>query len=205
MNLAVWIERNGLRFQDDPALAVGDATHATWAAFAARTAALAGGLRARLADGDRVAILMRNRPEYLEAMFATWHAGLVSVPVNARLHREEVAYILDHSGAAAVIVDEEHAHEVDATARTVIVAPGPDWDRLAAAAPIPIVDRVRDDAAWLFYTSGTTGRPKGATLTHGNLLMCALSYFADIDGVAPGDSILHAAPLSHGEIGRAHV
>ena len=198
MNLAVWIERNGLRFRDHPALAVGDATHATWAAFAARTATLAGGLRAQLADGDRVAILMRNRPEYLEAMFATWHAGLVSVPVNARLHREEVAYILDHSGAAAVIVDEEHAHEVDATARTVIVAPGPDWDRLAAAAPIPIVDRVRDDAAWLFYTSGTTGRPKGATLTHGNLLMCALSYFADIDGVAPGDSILHAAPLSHG-------
>jgi hypothetical protein len=95
MNLAAWVERNGRLHADRPALAVGDDVHADWTTFAARVAALAGGLRDRFAlnPGDRVAIVMRNRPEYLEALFAIWHAGSVAVPVNARLHRDEIAYI----------------------------------------------------------------------------------------------------------------
>lgn len=99
LNVAVWVERHGRRLREVPAVADGDRVHATWGAFAARTAAAAGGLRERLGlvPGDRVAIVMRNRPEYLEALFAVWHAGLVAVPVNARLHRDEVAYVLDHS------------------------------------------------------------------------------------------------------------
>ncbi|MEP7114045.1 MAG: AMP-binding protein, partial [Ilumatobacteraceae bacterium] len=99
MNLAVWVERNGLLRPDNPALADGERVHADWASFAARTAGAATGLRDDfgLSPGDRVAIVMRNRPEYLEALFAIWHAGLVAVPVNARLHRDEIAYILDHS------------------------------------------------------------------------------------------------------------
>ena len=119
---------------------------------------------------------MRNRPEYLEALYAIWHAGLVAVPVNARLHREEIAYILE--GA--------------------VIAPGEQWARSAASSPAPLVDREPDDPAWLFYTSGTTGQPKGATLTNRNLLQMSLSYYADIDPVMPQDCILHAAPLSHG-------
>jgi long-chain acyl-CoA synthetase len=206
MNLATWVERNGRRIGDQPAIADGVDVHATWAQFATRTAHVAGGLLAdlRLEHGDRVAIIMRNRPEYLEAMFGIWHAGLVAVPVNARLHKAEIAYILEHSGATVAITDDDHAEDVEsllgtvATLKTVIVAPGERWDRLVGFSPMPLVERLGSDPAWLFYTSGTTGRPKGATLTNRNLLMMSLSYFADIDPISPDDSILHAAPLSHG-------
>ena len=197
MNPAVWVARHGRLRPDDPALADGERVHASWATFAARTAAAAAGLRDDfdLSPGDRVAIVMRNRPEYLEALFAIWHAGLVAVPVNARLHREEIAYILEDSETAVVVADPDHADDVEAA---VVVAPGEQWERITASSPAPLVDRQPDDPAWLFYTSGTTGRPKGATLTNRNLLQMSLSYYADIDSVMPQDCILHAAPLSHG-------
>src|SRR4051812_31774677 len=164
--------------------------------FAARTAAAAAGLRDDfgLSPGDRVAIVMRNRPEYLEALFAVWHAGLVAVPVNARLHRDEIAFILSDSGTSVVVADPEHADDVDGA----VIAPGERWERITASPPAPLVDRAPDDPAWLFYTSGTTGRPKGATLTNRNLLLMTLSYYADIDPVMPQDCILQVAPLSHG-------
>src|SRR4029453_9712099 len=106
----------GLR--DAPAVADGDRVHADWAAFAARTAAAAAGLRDAfgLSPGDRVAIVMRNRPEYFEGLFPIWHPGLVAVPVNARLHRDEIAFILSDSGAAVVVTDPEHADDVDGPA-----------------------------------------------------------------------------------------
>ena len=206
MNLAVWVARHGRRRPNDPALADGERVHADWGTFAARTAAAAAGLRDEfgLSPGDRVAILMRNRPEYLEALFAIWHAGLVAVPVNARLHRDEIAYILDDSGTTIVVTDADHAGDIEslvgtvASLQAVVVAPGERWDRLTASPPAVLANRQPDDPAWLFYTSGTTGRPKGATLTNRNLLMMSLSYFADIDPVMPHDSVLHAAPLSHG-------
>ena len=197
MNVATWVERQGRRRPNDPALADGERVHASWGAFAARTAAVAAGLREGLAAGDRVAIVMRNRPEYIEAMFAIWHAGLVAVPVNARLHRDEIAYILEDSGTTLVVTDDEHADDVEGLGQTVL-APGRQWDRLTGSAQMKLVDRQSADGAWLFYTSGTTGRPKGAVLTHRNMLMASLSYFADIDQVMPRDAILHAAPLSHG-------
>ncbi|HOF64023.1 MAG TPA: AMP-binding protein, partial [Dermatophilaceae bacterium] len=187
MNIATWVERNALRIPDRPAHAVGDTVTATWAEFAGRVGRLAAGLRARwgLEPGDRVAIVMSNCPEYLEAQFAIWYAGLVAVPVNARLHREEIAYILEHSGTSVVVTDAEHAETVAplvgvvAGLQEVVVAPGEQWDALCAhdsGDPGAVVPREAGDPAWLFYTSGTTGRPKGATLTHGNLLMASLSY-----------------------------
>ncbi len=206
MNPAAWVERHGRRRRDDPALAEGDRIHARWGEFAARTAGAAASLRDTfgLSPGDRVAIVMRNRPEYLEALYGIWHAGLVAVPVNARLHRDEIAYILDHSGSAVAVTDAEHAGDVEplvgaiASLKAAVLAPAEHWDRLTASWPAPLADRRPQDPAWLFYTSGTTGRPKGATLTHRSLLMATLSYFADIEPVRARDCVLHAAPLSHG-------
>jgi long-chain acyl-CoA synthetase len=206
MNPAAWVERHARRRPDEPALADGDRVHASWSEFATRMAGAAAGLRDHLglSPGDRVAIVMRNRPEYLEALYAIWHAGLTAVPVNARLHRAEIAYILEHSESAVAVTDAEHAEDVESLVGTVaslkaaVVAPGERWDRLTASSPAGLVDRRPEDPAWLFYTSGTTGRPKGATLTHRSLLMATLSYFADIDPVRPQDSVLHVAPLSHG-------
>ena len=215
MNLSAWVERQGRRRREAAALADGERVHATWGQWAERSARLAGGFRADLglAVGDRVAIVMRNRVEYLEAQFAAWHAGLVAVPVNARLHRDEIAYVLEHSRTAVVVTDEEHADDCTsllgrvASLREVVVAPGERWTRLASSPDIPLVDLPPTAPAWLFYTSGTTGRPKGATLTARNLLMASLSYYADIDPVSPDDAVLHAAPLSHGSglYGLPHV
>lgn len=176
MNVSVWVQRHGHRQPDAPALAAGERVHADWRTFAARTAATAAGMRENLCllPGDRVAVVMRNRPEYLEALYAIWHAGLVAVPVNARLHRDEVAYVLDHSGSSVLITDQEHADDVEPLVGTIdglraaVLAPGVQWDRLTGSAPARLVDRTPNDPAWLFYTSGTTGRPKGATLTHRN-------------------------------------
>lgn len=215
MNVATWVERHGRRLGDAPAVAEGERVHATWRDLAGRVAGAAGGFRDQLGlvPGDRVALVMRNRPQYLEALWAAWHAGLVAVPVNARLHRDEIAFVLEDSGASVVVTDDEHAADVEAllgqvaTLRSVVVAPGPGWDRLLDAAPVVLVDRAGTDPAWLFYTSGTTGRPKGATLTHRNLLLASLSYFADIDPVSHRDCMVHVTPLSHGSglYGLPHV
>jgi long-chain acyl-CoA synthetase len=206
MNPAIWVARHGKTLPNSPAIADGENVHSTWAQCAARTASVAGGLTSTfgLQPGDRVAIVMRNRPEYLEAQFGIWHAGLVAVPVNARLHREEISYIVEHSGSTVVITDDDHADDVQSllgkvpTLKAVVIAPGEEWNKIISAPPIPLAERVASDPAWLFYTSGTTGRPKGATLTFRNLLMMSLSYFADIDEISHTDSILQAAPLSHG-------
>lgn len=114
MNRAVWVERHARLRPDDPALVHGERVHANWAQFGARSAGVAAGLRDDVGrpPGGRIAIAMRNRPEYLEALFAMWRAGLVAVPVDARLHRDEVAYILEDSKSAAVVTDADHAGDI---------------------------------------------------------------------------------------------
>ena len=130
MNLAAWLARNARRFGERPAISHGRAVHATYGQFAARVATIAARLAAACdgRTGERVAIIMTNRPEYLEALFAVWHAGLVAVPVNAKLHRDEFRYILDHSGARLAIVSADLAEavapladELPSLARVVIV------------------------------------------------------------------------------------
>ncbi len=123
---------------------------------------------------------MKNAPEYLEALYGIWWAGLTAVPVNAKLHPREIAFIVADSEARLTIEDPRQVAEI------------------AAAEPAPLADAAASDLAWLFYTSGTTGRPKGAMLTCRNLAQMTFGYLADVDPVERDGRLLHAAPLSHG-------
>jgi len=204
MNLAQLLHDAARRLPDAPALALGSRPVATYRELSARVASLAAGLRARgLAPGERVALAMKNCPEYYELMLACWHAGLAAVPVNAKLHPKEFAYILENSGARLAFVTPDLESAVPGG---LSVASG-EYRRLRASAPMTPTEVAPDDLAWLFYTSGTTGVPKGAMLTHRNILFATLAYYADIDRLGPGDSILHAAPMSHGSgfYGIAHL
>ncbi len=204
MNIANWLARAAHEHPDMPALGLGAKTVADYRTLGRRCASLAGALKDRLglAAGDRVALVMANVPVYVEILFGIWHAGLAAVPVNAKLHAEEVAFILSHSGARAVFVTPDTARTVNAAVvgrpLTIIETGSRDHEALYTSDPVPMAAVDPDTLAWLFYTSGTTGRPKGAMLTHRNLMMAALNYFVDFDRIMPGDSILHAAPLSHG-------
>jgi long-chain acyl-CoA synthetase len=206
MNLAGLLARTAHGDGTLPAVTLGAARWCDYATLAARTARLAGGLRGRLglSRGDRVALLMANHPSYTEALFACWWAGLAAVPVNAKLHAKEVGYILEHSGARALLITPNlvdtanGAAEGQAALEAVIDVDGADYARLLAGDPVPPEPADDGELAWLFYTSGTTGRPKGAMLTHRVLRAMTLAYFADVDAVRAGDTILHAAPMSHG-------
>ena len=174
--------------------------------FAARIKRLAGGLAAlaQTQHGDRVVICMENRPEFLDLLFACWTAGLCPVPINAKLHPKEIIHILGDCDArvaflsgrlapdiTAALAETNHNVAVFATHQASFAAlyEGPSMEPVTVAPT---------ELAWIFYTSGTTGRPKGAMLTHRNLLFMSLVYYADIEQVNPGDVKLHAAPLSHG-------
>jgi len=195
MNLARLLHDAARRIPDVPALALGARTIATYRELSARVAALAGGLLGRgLASGDRVALAMKNCPEYYELMFACWHAGLAVVPINAKLHPKEFAYILENSDAKLAFVTPD----LESSVPEGISVSSAEFRRLRSGESATPAETGPDDLAWLFYTSGTTGVPKGAMLTHRNVLYATLAYFADIDRLGPGDSIVHAAPMSHG-------
>ena len=203
-NLATLLVRTAQRWPRLPAVAAGRAVLHDYATLAKRVAGIAGGLRgAELAPGDRVVLLARNHPSYIEALFACWWAGLVAVPVNAKLHPKELGFVLADSGARWAFVDDTWSAMLPAAAdgeRVQGVALGSrDYGRLAAHAPLAEPAAVAaDDVAWLFYTSGTTGRPKGVELTHANLQAMGQCFLCDVEGIAPGDALLHPAPLSHG-------
>ncbi|MFL6937080.1 MAG: AMP-binding protein [Xanthobacteraceae bacterium] len=204
MNLAQWLVGAGLSQGGRPAIGLGSRAVSTYGEFAERAARLAAALRerCRIAPGDRVAIVAKNCVEYLEILYGIWHAGAAAVPANAKLHAAEIGFILEHSGARICFVSPELEGEVAAHApaclERLITIGSADYAGLFACAPAAVAPRRADDLAWLFYTSGTTGRPKGAMLTHGVLSTASDAYAMEVDTIAPGDAILHAAPMSHG-------
>jgi long-chain acyl-CoA synthetase len=204
MNLALWLERAGSSHGDRPALGLGSRVIRHYGEVAGRAAKLAASLRHRflLKTGDRVAIVAKNCPDYVELMFGIWHAGLAAVPANAKLHGRELGYILQHSGArvcfASSEVGDEIASHAPATLERLIAIGSAEYEALFNADPIKSWPCQGNDLAWLFYTSGTTGRPKGAMLTHRVLAAASCAYFGEVDPITPGDVLLHAAPMSHG-------
>jgi long-chain acyl-CoA synthetase len=203
-NLAQLLARTARVHASRPALAIGTRTVADFAGFAGRVERMAGGLASLgLAQGDRVAVVSGNCVEYIELMLAVWHAGLAIVPIHSKLHPKELAYIFENSGARAVFGSHGTIERVNEAARLANVSRvfeigTSEFNQLYQAAPIAMSPRGGDELAWLFYTSGTTGKPKGVMLTHTNLAQMLMHYATDVDHIAADNTIVHAAPLSHG-------
>lgn len=204
MNMAQWLVRAARAVPASPAIGVGTSVHQTYAELGERAARLAAGLRDRfgLEPGDRVAIIAKNCPGYVETLYGIWHGGFAAVPANAKLHGAELAYILEHSGARVCFATGTEAAEIAPhrpdTLEYLIEIGSADYEALFAGEPAALTGAAPDDLAWLFYTSGTTGRPKGAMLSHRNLMAMSLGYLTDVDVTMPGQPVLHAAPMSHG-------
>ncbi|WOX21316.1 long-chain fatty acid--CoA ligase [Streptomyces solicathayae] len=173
-----------------------------------RSTRLAHALRgAGVERGDRVAFLGPNHPSYLETLFAAGNLGAVFVPLNTRLAVTELAYQLTDSGSRVLVharqPDGKIAELVSATGTATLLSvegegPGRVYEEsLAAASAEPLDEEVgHDDVCIIMYTSGTTGRAKGAVLTHGNVLWNSLNVVVDTD-VAGDEVALVSAPLFH--------
>ena len=159
MNIALWLQRTALAAPDAPALGHGLAVTASYGALADIVARRAAGLQQRfgLVAGDRVAVIAGNTPAYVEALYAIWHAGLAAVPVNAKLHGLEIAYILEHSGArlAFVSADLENAvaGHAPASLERLVRFGSDDWTQLAASEPAPLAPRAGSDLGRIFINT----------------------------------------------------
>jgi acyl-CoA synthetase (AMP-forming)/AMP-acid ligase II len=208
-NLARLLTQTARRLPQAPALRWGERLW-SWGELDARVDRLCAALRARgIAPGDRVLVHSRNSNAMFESMWACWKAGAVWVPTNHRLTPPEVAFLARSSGARLMLRgpgDRAHA-EAAGIARILAVgdaAPGEeDYEAVLAGAEPPPPDHeaavAPDHPAWFFFTSGTTGRPKAATLTHGQLNFVVTNHLADLmPGLSERDASLVVAPLSHG-------
>jgi long-chain acyl-CoA synthetase len=200
-NLACNLTETATRHPLRPAL-LGE-TAITYAQLDEATARVAGLLRDRgIGAGDRVGVMLPNIPEFAVAYYSSLRAGAVVVPMNVMLKEREVSFYLGDSGAKLVFAWQEcaphaQAGALEAGAECVVVSQGSFEQLLTEVAPVDAVaERVADDTAVILYTSGTTGKPKGAQLTHANLAVNA-DVSRQLFAIGPGDVILGALPLFH--------
>ncbi|MEO1704285.1 MAG: AMP-binding protein [Pseudomonadota bacterium] len=196
MNPAEWLVRSAERRPEAAALMRGEEVVCDYAGFAARAAAIGAALQARgIGAGDRVAIFMTNRTEYLEAFYGIWFAGAAALPINGKLHAREAEWILGNAEASLAFVSADIAGDLAAGCEVIEAGEmAALYGTAPLAAPVPMAP---DALAWLFYTSGTTGRPKGVMMSAGTIETMTLGYFADVDTVTAEDAALYAAPMSH--------
>jgi fatty-acyl-CoA synthase len=208
MNLSQFLTGSSRRHPDDIGLVWGDAKW-TWAEMEARSTAFAAALRDRyeMRKGDRLLVQSANCNQMFEAAFACWKLGCVWVPANFRQTPEDVAWLAASSGAKGLLAGVEfsdHIAACDTVAFTATIggAGDDDYDTLVAAyadATVTATTVDRDDPAWFFFTSGTTGKPKAAVLTHGQMAFVVTNHLCDLmPGTGPEDASIVVAPLSHG-------
>jgi acyl-CoA synthetase (AMP-forming)/AMP-acid ligase II len=197
MNLFGLLDQAADRFGDRGAVFCGEHQLHTWSQLRERALRMASTLGS---PGTRIAVASENRPEIVELMFATWAAECVVVPINYKLHPREMVQILDDAGVSQVFASPKIGAELSSDTQIPIETVDSDaYSARVTSSPIER-PRVTDPAtlAWLFYTSGTTGRSKGAMLTHRNLMAMTVSHLADFDSPDHHCSLVHGAPMSHG-------
>ena len=212
MNLSLTLQTIARVHPDQPAISW-ESGQLSYAAFEAQVQHIGGALIARhgLNPSDHVALAMENCPEYYPLLYGIWRAGLSAVPLNNKLHPKEMAWILADSETKLCIASPKLAGALSSpglgTLPPIIATGSTDHRALLGGDAIADGPSAGNAEAWLFYTSGTTGRPKGAMLSHRNLLFACHCYYADIDYIDTRDTILHAAPLTHGSglYGLAHI
>lgn len=201
MNLAGFLNASARTYGDRPAVVVGPRMYLDYAALARASAGLGGAIRHRMGlnRGDSVLLAMSNNRDYLTVLFSCWQAGLTAVPVNARLHPREIAYIATDARARLAFATSELADGLtrELPSLPVILPESREFAAMTQHDPVTQATTAPSDIAWIFYTSGTTGRPKGALLSHRNLATMAIAYLADVDYLTPADSLLHLAATSH--------
>ncbi|NWA29650.1 AMP-binding protein [Pseudomonas gingeri] len=203
MNIANWLDDAGQRCPERPALFEGRRQVANYGAFVALVRHRAGYLMDQhgIVPGDRVALFMKNCCEYLELLYAIWWVGAVAVPINGKLHPAEAGWIVGNAQARLIFTDGGQVFAPELLPQGCLELDREDMGSFATIAlvtPVTPFPRQADDIAWLFYTSGTTGRSKGVMLSHGNLAAMSLCYPLDVDPVGAEDAVVYAAPMSHG-------
>jgi long-chain acyl-CoA synthetase len=203
MNLASILKRTASAHADRVAVRLGDDT-TSFAELDRASGQIVGLLQERgVQPGDRVAVMLPNVPAFAVVYYGVLRAGGVVVPMNPLLKAREVAYYLGDSGARLIFGWYEFAEEVrkgaaERDAETVVVHPATFADLVASTTPVPeIVDRDDEETAVILYTSGTTGKPKGAELTHANLSRNVEVVRTDLLHLTPADVIFGGLPLFH--------
>ena len=209
MNCFAFLEKSACHRANGLALVQGDEQY-TYREFHDRALAIGGNLLAMGCErGDRVAFCLANSPRIMEVIFGCFAAGLVVVPVNARLHVREMAYIAGNSGAKVLIHGPEYQQGIAVNAESFAAVRRVCTGDVEGAEPFAAlldpahaltaaVDVSSEELCWLFYTSGTTGKPKGAMWNHRMVRCLTVSYLADLHNIEPGEVVLHCAPMSHG-------
>ena len=199
LNLFALLDQAASRFADRGALYHGERQLCTWRELRDRTLRLATSVRETAGPGARIAIASENRPEIVELIFAVWVAQCAVVPVNYKLHPREMAQILEDARISQVFASPKIASQLASTVDVPLEAIGTDaYRRWLSAEPSTPPATDPSTLAWLFYTSGTTGRSKGVMLSHRNLMAMTVAHLADIDAPDENCSLVHAAPMSHG-------
>jgi acyl-CoA synthetase (AMP-forming)/AMP-acid ligase II len=191
------------RNPEGDALICGD-YRTSWQMLGETVERVAAGLAARgIVKGDRVALLIGNRPEFVIALYGLSSLGAIAVPISVREQAPGVAYALDHSGARVLMFDPVYArqlpepaglkHSVNLIALDDADAP---WQDLQISRPAPLVEVLESDIAAILYTSGTTGKPKGAMIAHINLVHAAMVYEQTMQ-LRSGERSIVAVPMTH--------